>query len=72
MPDGRVGAVIASAVGETTTDPGVDADCTGLLLSVTVAVKVEVPLVVGVPEITPVEEASVSPAGSLPDVIDHV
>jgi hypothetical protein len=48
-----------------------DATCAGLLLSVTVAVKVEVPLDAGVPVITPVEGASASPAGSLPAVIDH-
>jgi len=41
-------------------------------LSVTVAVKLDVPLVVGVPEITPVVPASVNPAGRLPDVIDQV
>jgi hypothetical protein len=33
---------------------------------------VEVPLVVGIPEITPVEDASVNPAGSLPALTDHV
>jgi hypothetical protein len=35
-------------------------------------VKFAVPAVVGVPEITPVEAFSVSPAGRLPDAIDHV
>jgi hypothetical protein len=42
-----------------------------LLLSVTVAVKEEVPLTDGVPEIAPVDDVSVSPAGKLPEVIDH-
>jgi len=55
-----------------TTDAVVEADCTGMLPSVTVAVKVEVPLVVGVPEIAPVEDVRVSPAGSVPEVIDHM
>jgi hypothetical protein len=48
-----------------------DATCAGMLSSVTLAVNVEVPLDAGVPVIAPVEGASVSPAGSLPEVIDH-
>jgi len=44
----------------------------GLLLSFTTAVKFDVPLAVGVPEITPVIAASVRPAGRLPAEIDHV
>jgi hypothetical protein len=46
--------------------------CAGLLLSVTVAVKLEVPVADGVPEMMPVVAARVRPAGRLPDVIDHV
>jgi hypothetical protein len=49
-----------------------DCFCTGLLLSDTDTVKLDVPLVVGVPEITPVADARVSPAGRVPDEIDHV
>jgi hypothetical protein len=49
-----------------------EATCDGLLLSVTVAVKVVVPLVVGMPVTAPVDAVRVSPAGSLPEVIDHV
>ena len=45
---------------------------TGFPLSLTFTVKFDVPTVFGVPEITPVVAASVSPAGRLPDVIDHV
>ncbi len=41
-------------------------------MSLTVAVKLAVPLAVGVPEITPVVAAKVSPAGRPPDAIDHV
>jgi hypothetical protein len=41
-------------------------------LSLTDAVKLNVPLVVGVPEMMPVVAARVSPAGSVPVVIDHV
>ena len=44
----------------------------GVLLSLTVAVKLYVPFVVGVPEMIPVVAASVSPAGRLPAVIDQV
>jgi hypothetical protein len=44
----------------------------GLPLSLTVAVKLEVPVAEGVPEITPVVAARVSPAGSLPEVIDQL
>ena len=49
-----------------------DCFCTGDPLSLTVAVKLDVPLEVGVPEIVPVVAANVKPAGRLPDVIDHV
>jgi hypothetical protein len=42
-----------------------------LLESVTITVNVEVPMVVGVPDISP-EEAGESPTGRLPLVIDHV
>ena len=50
-----------------------EADCVwiGLLLSCTAAVNVDVPLAVGVPEMTP-EDPRVNPAGRLPDVTDHV
>jgi hypothetical protein len=41
-------------------------------LSFTVAVKLEVPLALGVPEMVPVVAARVSPAGRLPELIDHV
>jgi hypothetical protein len=44
---------------------------TGLLLSVAVAVNENDPLAVGVPEIIPLPAANVSPAGRLPEVIDH-
>lgn len=45
-----------------------DLRCAGLLLSVTVAVKVNVPADVGVPRIEP-EGASVTPPGKLPEVM---
>jgi N-acetylglucosamine-6-phosphate deacetylase len=44
----------------------------GVLASATCTVKFEVPAAVGVPEIAPVELASVSPAGNVPAVTLHV
>jgi hypothetical protein len=49
-----------------------DVVCIGLLLSLTVTVKVNFPLAVGVPEIIPLLPASFSPVGKLPEVMDHV
>src|SRR5690242_1766634 len=48
------------------------APCTGTLASVTFAVKLYVPAVVGVPEITPVALFSDTPVGNDPVEIDHV
>ena len=45
---------------------------TGLDESATLKVRLEVPLAVGVPEMTPVAGARLSPAGRLPDVMDQV
>jgi hypothetical protein len=53
-------------------DRDTDLVWTGVLLSLTVAVKAKFPLVVGVPEITPLPAARVSPLGRLPEVIDQV
>jgi hypothetical protein len=64
--------VIVSRVGATVTAVVAEAACTGLPLSVTVAVKAEVPERVGTPEIAPVDDVRVSPAGRLPEVIDHL
>jgi hypothetical protein len=44
----------------------------GELASVTEAVKVAVPLAVGVPEIKPVDVFRLSPAGRLPETKDQV
>jgi hypothetical protein len=59
-------------VGATAIANVADAVSAGLSLSFTVAVNVEVPVVIGVPEITPVDGVRFSPAGSLPDVIDQL
>jgi hypothetical protein len=56
----------------TTMDVAADCVCTGVPLSLTVAVKLNVPVADGVPEIIPVVAARVRPAGSAPDVIDQV
>jgi hypothetical protein len=49
-----------------------DLVCAGFSASVTVAVKLAVPLVVGVPAMIPVAGTRVSPAGRLPVVIDQL
>lgn len=50
----------------------IDWICAGRSWSRTVTPKFAVLIAVGVPEITPVEDPSVSPAGSDPEVTDHV
>jgi hypothetical protein len=62
----------AGSAAATVIDVATDWVWAGLPLSVTLAVKFEVPLAVGVPDITPVVAARVRPAGKLPDVIAHV
>jgi len=47
-------------------------DAVALAASVTVRVKLAVAVLVGMPEITPLDAASVSPAGKDPKVIAHV
>ncbi len=49
-----------------------EALCGGLLESVTFTVKLEVPAVVAVPEITPVLLFKLRPAGNVPVVMLHV
>jgi hypothetical protein len=64
--------VIVSAPGITDNEIVTDLDCDGLSASVTIAVKLTDPLAVGVPEIRPVPEVRLRPAGKLPDEIDHM
>lgn len=68
---GRIEAVIVSLGADTARLIVVDAVWVGLLLSLTEAVKVELPVVDATPEIVPVDER-LRPAGRLPDVTDHV
>jgi hypothetical protein len=52
-------------------DSCAEAVCAGDPLSFTSTVKVEVPLAVGAPEITPALDSD-NPGGRLPEAIDHV
>ena len=72
VTEGSAEALRISGVGTTTIDITADAVCLGEPLSFAVAVKLNVPLTVGVPEITPVLLWNANPAGRLPDVIDQV
>lgn len=61
-----------SVAGAMVSETVADLLCAGLAASETVAVKVKLPLAVGVPETTPVVEPRVSPAGRAPAVTDQV
>lgn len=72
VPAGRVALMVNDGeVAATTIERLTDLVCAGLPASVTVAVKLVVPVAVGVPEIRPVAEARLSPAGRLPVVTDQ-
>jgi hypothetical protein len=75
VPEGNDEEVIVRVAGgaaATTIDIAADFVWTGLPLSVTVAVNLDVPLAVGVPEIAPLLTDKLRPAGRLPVLIDHV
>jgi ABC-type thiamin/hydroxymethylpyrimidine transport system permease subunit len=72
VPEANVDEVIVSCVAPMVIDVAADLVCAGLLLSLTVTVKLDVPFAVGVPEIAPLPAARVSPAGRLPEVTDQV
>ena len=67
----RLVVVTESPAALTAIDSWTEAVCAGDPLSFTATVNVEVPLAPGVPDITPLLD-NVSPAGRLPDAIDHV
>jgi hypothetical protein len=74
-PSVRTYQVVPGPVGccaATTIEVAADFVWAGLLLSVTITVKLDVPVTDGVPEITPVVADMVNPAGRLPDGMDHV
>ena len=72
MPDGREVVVTESGATETVIDRLAVAVLAGLLESVTVTVKLEVPEVLGLPVIAPLEALRLSPAGSEPLVSAQV
>jgi hypothetical protein len=72
VPEGTVDVVMARDVGATTSERETDLVCDGFAESATAAVKVAVPIAVGVPEMTPVVGARLSPAGRLPEAMDQV
>jgi hypothetical protein len=75
VPEGSVEEVIVSVATEataTTIDIAADFVWTGLLLSLTATVNLNVPLAVGVPEIAPLLADKLRPAGRLPERIDQV
>jgi hypothetical protein len=63
--------MIAREAGATTSEKLADLVRAGLSASATVAVKLNAPVTVGVPEITPDVPARVSPEGRAPDVTDQ-
>lgn len=68
VPADSVEEVIDNEGAATTIEVTEDLLCAGLPLSVTVTVKFEVPVTVGVPETVPFA-ASVTPAGKVPEVM---
>ena len=72
VPFGRLVVVMFRADGLTTMDRAWSSVSGVPWESVTRTVKLEVLAVVGVPEIVPVDEPSDSPAGSDPEMTDHV
>jgi hypothetical protein len=70
-PEGKLDVVIARAAAATAIERLIDLTCAGLPASATLAVKLNVPAALGVPEIRPVLEARESPAGRTPDEMDQ-
>lgn len=73
VPEGSVAVIVnaGGAAAATTIERLTDLVCAGLPASVTVAVKLVVPVAVGAPEISPVAGVRASPAGRLPVVMDQ-
>jgi hypothetical protein len=72
VAEGKEVVVTRSAGAATTSESRTDWDCVGFDASATAAVNLKVPLAVGVPEMSPVALARLSPAGSVPEVIDQL
>lgn len=64
--------MIVRVAGAMTSENAADLVCAGFSPSATVAVKLVVPMAVGVPEMMPVVAPRLSPAGRLPAVMDQV
>lgn len=71
-PEGKDDVVIARAAGATTSFRVTDIVCAGLDESVTLKVKLLELLVVGCPEMVPVDAERPSPDGRVPELRDHV
>jgi hypothetical protein len=73
VPSGSEAEIVNAdgAEAATTIERTTDLVCADLLLSVTLTVKFDVPLAVGVPEIKPDDEI-LSPTGRLPAVMDQL
>jgi hypothetical protein len=72
VPAGKEAVVIEGELGAAVTAMLSDFVTVNALASVTFTVKVLEPVPVGVPEITPVVEASASPAGKVPEETDQL
>lgn len=74
IPEGRVAVIVRAedVPAATTIERATCLVCAGFPASVTVTVKLEVPVAVGVPEIAPVAAAREMPAGRLPVVTDQL
>jgi hypothetical protein len=64
--------VIVNVAGTTAIDRLTDLLWTGFSVSATVAVRVNVPAAVGVPEMIPSDGTRLSPVGRLPEEIDQL
>jgi len=71
VPDGKLVVLIVSCAVVIASDRVTDLVCTGLDESATLKVRLVVPTAVGVPEIVPDDAAKLSPAGSVPLVMDQ-
>jgi hypothetical protein len=69
---GSIEAAIVRSAGAIKMVIGTEAVRAGWLLSVTSAIKLEDPVVVGTPEMVPVAGIRVKPVGNLPEAIDHM
>jgi hypothetical protein len=72
VPPSKEAVVIEGDEGAALTMMVSDLVAVSALASVTLTVKVLVPVPAGVPEITPVVEASANPAGKVPEVTDQL